>query len=850
MGTATTNYKLLASFGTLSFKIEYNTVAFRDMIGANSDRARFFLSRAVKRGASNSGPGDRGDHAAQPATTPNYQLLDGGKLAIPPNDIEKFFSILFYYNARWSPSPLPSKVNLTPWFVIETPRAASSGNDDDDGGDNDEIAKTRLFIDYDVELEITDQNNLSIETFDREFFDQAIDKVCLSLAKTSKELFRNSGDGYDNYDNDDTIVVIRDSTSVRKKQRGTQQFLKVGVHLVFPNLIFRVGSPELWTAYVMLYQKAVFRIFGINGPMFQKGSVYARETEFDLAVVTRSDVKLRMPYNYKKRPCCYQRSCGVCRGRGGVTDGEAGFYRPTRRVCFDESDGFMVRDMKSRYQALEDVSSHTELNDYYNEFRLAMITPPYFRVGDSGRWRTHGLTTLLVDQSMIVSFPTCKSERFLRDSNTTGPDGRCVKKRKRTLRSNETYQRLQRQEYDTENRDVILELEKLIMTNVFMTITTDEKLLAGLTNRRIADAAGQTTIRLHPFLARDNTPLLRLCQPTYFFKDTESYVRTVTNYLLQSKKFRDCSLPSSMHKPPSELLMKKIFSCYKDNVEKMTRLCFRSFTKKCPFKYKRVINSLFNEELPKYDPADARTETKKSITPLTPFIQIAIVSAAKKLNRKNKRGGNNKNISIQLFIDESRNAFKELAKKKKKNGDVAVNAGAVLEEEKLYNNLRHRSNTLKCEVKPLLEMRAVRPQEWVVVDEEAQKKQQPILKIVGATITVSCWSTGCTVESCAYCPNPISSPSPPQIRKKADVGDVFNVTFDDAATVDALFNNHSSSPSNATSRRRSPASSASIQPSEALRVGPAKFYALLHADLKEVIALNRRRNNFKHSTWS
>ena len=132
----------------------------------------------------------------------------------------------------------------------------------------------------------------------------------------------------------------------------------------------------------------------------------------------------------------------------------------------------------------------------------------------------------------------------------------------------------------------------------------------------------------------------------------------------------------------------------------MTRLCFRSFTKNAR-SVKRVINSLFKEELPNYDPADARTENKKSITPFTPFIQIAIVSAAKKLNRKNKRGGNNKNISIQLFIDESRKAFKELAKKKKKNGDVAVNAEAVLEEEKLYNKLRHRSNTHKCEVKPL-----------------------------------------------------------------------------------------------------------------------------------------------------
>ena len=55
------------------FQMEYNTVAFRDVIGPIPTNM-FFLSRAVKRGASNSGPGDRGDHTAQPATAPNYQL--------------------------------------------------------------------------------------------------------------------------------------------------------------------------------------------------------------------------------------------------------------------------------------------------------------------------------------------------------------------------------------------------------------------------------------------------------------------------------------------------------------------------------------------------------------------------------------------------------------------------------------------------------------------------------------------------------------------------------------------------------------------------------------------------------
>ena len=187
---------------------------------------------------------------------------------------------------RDGPHLIPIK-NLT----LVCDRNAARGDNNDDGGDNDEIAKTRLFINYDVELEITDQNNLSIESFDPRFLTRPSTR-CLSLAKTSKELSGTAATATTTTTttmNMTTRSLSFETVLPLGKTAGDQQFLGGGPPRV-PQSHFPRWISRAWTAYVMLYQKAVFRIFGINGPMFQQGSVYARETEFDLAVVTRSDV--------------------------------------------------------------------------------------------------------------------------------------------------------------------------------------------------------------------------------------------------------------------------------------------------------------------------------------------------------------------------------------------------------------------------------------------------------------------------------------------------------------------------------------------------------------------------------
>ena len=70
-----------------------------------------------------------------------------------------------------------------------------------------------------------------------------------------------------------------------------------------------------------------------------------------------------------------------------------------RAVCFNESDGFMVMDMKSKHQALEHVSSHTELNDYYIVSLTSDDHPPYFRVGTAaGGGRTGLLRCWLINR--------------------------------------------------------------------------------------------------------------------------------------------------------------------------------------------------------------------------------------------------------------------------------------------------------------------------------------------------------------------------------------------------------------------------------------------------------------------
>ena len=221
----------------------------------------------------------------------------------------------------------------------------------------------RMFMDLDIMLKIDNEKD-----FNRKYFDEAVNNLVkiLSRATYNKALPPTAlADDLGNiveHDYHDKLkmsrIVIRDSLPSMKEISG-EKFLKIGVHLVWPNLITRAGRVENNQFYSEMYHSVHKHFGGKKGPHFQeiegvkkyscdkdaKGDMIEQFT-FDTSVLTTKDSKLRMPYSFKAEECkeCRRKPkieadmCEKCFGTRRVACLERGVYRPTRDIQMKMDD--------------------------------------------------------------------------------------------------------------------------------------------------------------------------------------------------------------------------------------------------------------------------------------------------------------------------------------------------------------------------------------------------------------------------------------------------------------------------------------------------------------------------------
>lgn len=371
----------------------------------------------------------------------NFQLMDNGRLMIERRELEIFFRLYHEIVVKKS----KSKNDLS-WFFIETPRIVDQGKSDK-GSLN---GLHRMFMDLDIMLKMENKDD-----FNQIYFDKAVNGIVkiLSKATYNKALppttLANDSENMVKHDYHDKLkmsrIVIRDSLPSVKEISG-EKFLKIGVHLVWPNLMTRVGRDENNQFYSEMYHSVYSHCGGAKGPHFQEikgvkkyswdkdtsGNLSEKFT-FDTSVLTRKDSKLRMPYSFKAEECkeCRRKTkdeadiCIKCFGKRRVACLERGVYRPTRDIQMKMDENGNVKAVITEYSSrlLENANECT-----FEEFRSSVIHTD-LKINDLTKDPASGITneemdkyifTLSEDKCDSLNYDTKKRKRKPASRNRVG----------------------------------------------------------------------------------------------------------------------------------------------------------------------------------------------------------------------------------------------------------------------------------------------------------------------------------------------------------------------------------------------------------------------------------------------
>jgi hypothetical protein len=372
----------------------------------------------------------------------NFQLMDNGRLMIERQELEKFFRLYHEIVVKKS----KSKNDLS-WFFIETPRIVDQGKSDK-GSLN---GLHRMFMDLDIMLKMENKDD-----FNQIYFDNAVNGIVkiLSKATYNKALpptaLANDSENVVKHDYHDKLkmsrIVIRDSLP-SVKEINNEKFLKIGVHLVWPNLITRAGRDENNQFYSEMYHSVYSNCGGAKGPHFQeiegvKKYSWDKDTSgdvreiftFDTSVLTSKDSKLRMPYSFKAEECkeCRRKPkneadiCVKCFGTRRVACLERGVYRPTRdiQMKMDDENGDVKAVITEYCSRLGEKANECT----FEEFRSSVIHPD-LKICDLTKDPASGISneemdkyifTLSEDKCDILNYDTKKRKRKLVSRNRVG----------------------------------------------------------------------------------------------------------------------------------------------------------------------------------------------------------------------------------------------------------------------------------------------------------------------------------------------------------------------------------------------------------------------------------------------
>lgn len=754
--------------------------------------------------------------------TANFQLLDGGLLCVAASETERFFEMLFWHVVRYSPDPDSSEVNLTPWFLIETPRLLNKKWVDPPST----VARgfTRLFFDYDVELPMTEQNGLSFETFDRGFFDAAIDKVATSLSTCAKQLFRNEGGG------DVSLLIIRDSTRLQLKTISGQPHIKIGVHFVFPDVVLKVGSGALWTAYYNLFRQAVLKVFGTSGPVYQQVKegvpVFANSVEFDTAVITRSDVKLRSIYMYKVEACPgggndseklarHMPMC-ACSGTKKIIAKNKGVYRPTRKVFVGREGNVVVEKMEMADASLENATINDLKRIYEKEYRPACITPPYIQSGEGQCDHWMPMYTTKLKTTTIIEFPGGKKLLYEESKET-------FQKKRKTLRSNTVFTKKQmyfNERAETKSSVRTLEMAASEFKIRWRSYRLEKNILCKPTHYKELCVA--------PYRIETGGQMkLALVSPTFHFKDTQSFVNHIAAGLMKDKTLKGVTIgpETDMINPlvTSKMLLLVNHFFFQYNVEP-NYITFRTYCRLCPNK---ILRGLRIEEPPDTTSSAMNTESSSSNKEARHKFMILVSTAQRAAAAVLTASGSTP--TLDAFLQSTESQFKSLLAKRGTIKFLATDADAVRRMGKGYfaaSTWEHNSNTVRVKVSPRLQVRVPAPNEWVVRDNsngEPDDACQSLLNLTGIHMSFECWS-----DNCKSCWRPRGSES------------AFRIDFDENKLAEDLFFNHDEC--------RGKGKFEPLAPSSILKITPHDLWRLVRAEVIKMYHDNESKaKNLKSS---
>lgn len=759
-----------------------------------------------------------------------FQLLDGGLLCVLASQLEEFFEGLFWHVIRYQPSPCSSdQINLTPWFLIESPRLISPK-----WANPPRTATngwTRLFFDYDVELPMTDENGLTMDTFDRQQFDAAVDSIARSLSRCVLNFFRVDA----LTDAETSLVIIRDSTVIQRKQIDDTPHIKVGVHFVFPNLVFQVGSAEIWTAYVLLFEHGILKSFGHSGPQYMnlsgKCPIFAHSIHFDTAVITKTDAKLRGTGMYKCETCPgdgggdkHSPRC-ICSGSRRVLAKGKGWYRPTRKLYIDGGAAH-IEKMRMADQALEACSLDDLRRIYTEEYRASCITPKYHPVGDGddASWAP-AHTAVLKPNVALLAFPSRKKNLFEHNKDQENLGG--ARKRK-PLRSNQVFSKRQSKTFTAlqETRGSVRALEDAAAD---FEISLKSYLMDDPGAVPAGAPARFVNIRVRPFaLIAGGEKRITLVSPSFHFKDAQTLSLHVAYGLIKDRTLRGIRISEGNDQPMLPQVAARVNALIASFFDKYcvdpVNLSFRTYCRVCP---QKVLNALSASSAPAALSAPSASET----SPASPSPEALSV----------------RHKFLRLYTAAQRTAYKQMTVSEPdyegapplhdyltKTHEIL---GGLLSKETTQTYLgrheaiirkmasdalrlesfQHGSNTVRVKVVPITRRRTPDLSEWVAGPSQpsaaGSADDLPLVEMEGVDLVFECWS-----EKCKSCWARRASQS------------LFRVPIADEKMAKDLFFCNSVSGSKPAGGARLEA----LDPSTVLKIGPRELWRLVKQDLVEI----------------
>lgn len=680
-----------------------------------------------------------------------FQLLDGGLLCVLASQLERFFEALFWHVIRYSPDPLSGDVNLTPWFLIESPRLISSKWVNPPA----EATKgwTRLFFDYDVELPMTAENGLTMGTFDREQFDKTIDKLAKSLSASAAGLFKVDGLS----DVEASLVIVRDSTCLQKKLINDTEHIKVGVHFVFPHVVFQVGSAELWTSYVRMFEQGILSVYGTSGPVYmvvvEGHPIYANSIQFDTAVITRSDAKLRGTGMYKCETCKgegadrHSSRC-LCSGSRRVLAKSKGWYRPTRKV-FMQDGVSCIEKMKMGHQALESCMLDELRMIYFEEYRPSCITPQYRPISSEpgAAWEPVHKTSFRSSALQILPFPTSKKALFVDPEHAT--------RKRKPLRSNQVFSKRQGQSFAAHERTKG-SLRVLEQAAASFELSFKSYLIEAGSASRVGAPSRFLKIRVRPFaVSPGGEKRLTLVNPSFHFKDAATLSLHVAHGLLKDRSLRGIKISQDLEQAMHPLVSRRVMALLNHFFNRYTvepvYMSFRTYCRLCPSK---ALNALSGGGSPPGAPAPAPTSAPPA-SPAALLVRhkfMSLYTTAQRTAYKEMTGAGTDGAPPLLdFIERTRQVFKGLLLKpesKRYLGGDEAKVAQMGNDALSVDSFQHASNTVRVKLAPRVRLRTPDLAEWVAAPamQQGAADDPPLTELEGVDLVFECWSDKC--KSC------------------------------------------------------------------------------------------------------